>query len=446
MSPSNTSSFHSNAKRQLNPNAAGIDVGASELWVAVPEDRNSPSVRTFGTMTSDLGQLIRWLKDCKITTVAMESTGVYWIPLFNLLEKNRIEVKLVNAQHVKHVPGRKSDLKDCQWLQELHSFGLLSGSFHPDANIRELRTYLRQRNNLIQAKSQQINRIHKALTLMNLHLGQVVTDVTGKTGMTIIRAILAGEREASRLAQLRHPGVKSSEEEIVKALEGNYQKDHLFCLQQAVRAYDFYTELLAQCDQEIEALLRQFEEKGKKEDLPPASKPGSRGNAPKFNTRELLFQASGVDLTRIEGINSVTALVIVSEVGLDMSRFPTVKQFTSYLGLCPNHQISGGKILKRSARKVVHRAAQALRMAAYPLQRSASYMGAYYRKMRARKGPGIAITATARKLAEQIYYLLKYGKTYEQKSAEEFEQQNQRQQTKRLEKMAHHLGFQLIPR
>ena len=431
----------------MHPDAAGIDVGASQIWVAVPSDRHARPVQVFPTFSHDLYRLADFLRDCGIRTVAMESTGVYWIPLYNILEARGLEVYLVNAERVKHVPGRKSDCQDCQWLQELHTYGLLADSFHPEPTIRVLRSYLRHRNHLGQEMCQQVNRMHKALVLMNLQLHLVLSDITGMTGMAILKAILQGERDPVRLASLKQPGVKSSQEEIAKALEGTYQEDHLFCLQQAVEAYEFYQRQTEACDRQIEALLNRLETKKGREELPPGKRK-SQGNTPAFDVRGRLFEISGADLTQIEGINHLSALVIVSEIGLDVSAFPSVKHFTSFLGLAPQRDISGGKVLKgkgRSRRKVVHRVAQVLRMAASTLQRSQGYMGAYFRSMKARLGPVKAVKATARKLAEHVYYLLKYGKEYRKRTAEEYEQLHKERTLRYLEKQSKKIGFQLIP-
>ncbi|MFH2000438.1 MAG: IS110 family transposase [Planctomycetota bacterium] len=436
--------------KKINLDAAGIDVGASESWVAVPEGRDPNPVRCFPSFTADLRKMAEWLKQCGIQTVAMESTGVYWIPIFQVLESQGIEVKLVNARHVKHVPGRKSDIQDCQWLQQLHMYGLLSGSFRPDESICVLRNYLRQRDGLVQDASREVLHMHKALTQMNVQIHNVISDVTGKTGMAILRAILQGERDPLKLARLKDPRIKSSEEEIAKSLEGDYRAEHLFSLRQALERYDFYHRQMEECDREIEAYLNQFPPRDDKPIGPLPERKGSRknrkrGNAPKFEIRPLLHQITGVDLTRIEGINEYSGLMILSEIGTDVSKFPTEKHFTSYLGLSPDHRISGGKVLRRSTRSVVNRVAKILRVAALTLKNSSSYLGAYYRRMRNRIGAPKAITATARKMACIIYRMLKYGEEYVARNQEYYEQKNQERMINYLKKQASKFGLNLTP-
>ena len=435
----------------VNPNAAGIDIGATHQWVTVPKDRAEMPVRRFESFTSDLHRLADWLDECGVETVAMESTGVYWIPVFQILESRGFEVKLVNAQHVKTVPGRKSDVLDCQWLQELHTFGLLSGSFRPEDEICVLRSYLRHRDSLGRMASTQVQRMQKALTQMNLQIQNVISDLTGKTGRAILEAILKGERDPQVLAQLKDPRIKSSAETIAKSLVGDYREEHLFCLRQAVELYDFYHCQLAECDCKIEAHLKRFEPKVDPEQKPlqdfkTKDKKYRRGNAPAFNLREEMYKICGVDLTQIEGINALTVLVVTSELGIDMSKFPTEKHLASYLGLSPNHKISGGKILKRSTRRVVNRVSQVLRMAALSLRTSSSYLGAYFRRMRSRLGSPKAVTATARKLACLIYRMLKYGQDYIDRGEEYYERKYREKVFKNLKKKAAQFGFQLTPK
>jgi len=397
----------------INHHAAGIDVGAAAHFVAVPADRDEQPVRRFGAFTEDLHQLADWLTRCGIETVAMESTGVYWIGLYQILEQRGFEVKLVNPRHLKNVPGRKTDVVDCQWIQQLHTYGLLSGSFRPDDQICVLRSYLRQRQMLVEYAANHIQHIQKALTQMNLKLQEVIRDVTGRTGMDIIRAILAGERDPQALAKYRQKRCRNDEATIAASLRGDWREEHLFELKQAVELYDFYQTKLADCDQQIEAHLKTVADHRKdQEPLNPKGQSKPKGNAPAFNVRAQLYRITGSDLTRIDGIDAYTALKIVSEIGLDMTRWKTSKQFASWLGLCPGSKISGGKVLSTRSKPSANRAAAALRMAAHGLHNSKSALGAYLRRMKTRLGPAKAITATAHKLARLVYSMLRHGHQY----------------------------------
>ena len=332
----------------INPNVAGIDIGAESHWVSVPSERDAKPVRQFGCFTSDLYALANWLKECKVESVAMESTGVYWIPLFQILESQGLEVKLVNAHHVKTVPGRKSDVLDCQWLQQLHSYGLLSGSFRPDAQICVLRSYIRQRETLIKSASTHIQRMQKALTQMNIQLHRVISDITGKTGMSIIKAIVDGEKDPEVLASFKDYRIKSSVSDIAKALSGDYRVEHIFVLQQELKLYEVYQTAITECDREIEQCLAQFADQVDVE-TSPLTQPKYRrnkpkGNEPDFDLRTHLYRMSGVDFTAIDGLGALTVQTILSEVGLDPNRFPSVKHFCSWLGLAPGSQITGGKV------------------------------------------------------------------------------------------------------
>ena len=432
----------------LNANAAGIDVGASEHYVAVPPDRAAEAVRRFGAFTEDLHALARWLLQCGVQTVAMESTGVYWIPLYQVLEDYGLKVKLVNARHVKHVPGRKTDVQDCQWLQQLESFGLLTGSFRPEAKICVLRSYMRQRERLIQNASRHVQQMQKALTEMNIKLHQVISDLTGMTGMTIVRAILAGERDRMKLASLKDRRVKSDVAKIAKSLEGDYRAEHLFALRQAVELYDYYQQKIAECDRAIFAEMQTLASAASAAPAPVTAlkrKARSKHNPIPFDSQAELYRILGVDLTRIDGVNEATAQLIVSEVGLDVcKKWPSEAQFTSWLGLCPNNEISGGKVLRRGTRKVINRVAKALRMCAQSLFNSKSALGAYARRMRARCDSRIAITATAHKLARLIYRMLKWGEEYIDRGAEQYEAKFRAATLKALERKARRLGFQLV--
>jgi transposase len=359
---------------QINHNAAGIDLGGSEHWVCVPIERADKHVRRFGCFTPDLMAMADWLIECGVQTVAMEATGVYWIPVFQMLEARGLEVRLVNAHHVKTVPGRKTDVKDCQWLQQLHTYGLLSGSFRPEDEICVLRSYIRQRDSLIKSSSTHVQRMQKALIQMNLHLHKVISDITGLTGMAIIREIVSGEREPQVLAALKDPRIKSSTTEIAKALTGDYRPEHVFVLKQEFNLYEIYQKEIACIDSEIEKCLTKFEPKTLDE-LPATKKKRrkkSTANHPNFDLCSLLYRMVGVDFTLIDGLDAMSVQNILSEVGLDPSRFPTVKHFTSWLGLCPGQKITGGKVKSSKTRPVVNRAANAFRMAALSLTQSRS--------------------------------------------------------------------------
>jgi len=434
--------------KQLNPNAAGIDIGSRKHYVAVPTDRDNEPVRNFGCLTPDLHQMAKWLKSCGIETIAMESTGVYWVPVVAVLESYGFDVKLVDAYKVKNVPGRKTDVKDCQWLAELHRFGLLSGAFRPDKQIQVLRSYWRHRSTLVEACSKQIHLMQKALEQMNLQLHKVITDITGVTGMKIIRAIVGGERDAVKLAGMRHALIKSSAETIAKALTGEYRQEHLFTLKQAVEIYDVYQDKIAECDRQTEEYMKTFEHKADANDSNPKSGKNNRAkrrkNQPNFDLRTRLFEMTGVDLTRINGIETMTAQTVISECGFDMSVFPTEKNFASWLGLCPNNQITGGKVRKRSTRKVQNRAARALRLAALSLHSSKSALGAFYRRMRARLGAPKAITATAHKLAKLVYRMLKYGMDYVDSGQQYYENQYRERVIRNLTKRAREMGYVIV--
>jgi transposase len=430
----------------VNLHAAGIDVGAEAHYVAVPPSDDPQPVRRFGAYTVDLESLADWLAACGITTVALESTGVYGIPLFELLETRGFEVLLVDPQQVQKIKGRpKSDVHDCQWLQRLHTFGLLAGAFRPPDQVCVLRSYLRQRAMLLTYASQHIQHMQKALTQMNLKLQHVISDVTGETGMAIIRAMLAGERDPVQLARLRNYRCHHDEETIAKALHGQWREEHLFALAQAVALYDMYHEKIAECDRQIEAQLGTFADCQDREALPPVSRPRKQTrNRPHLDVRGSLHRITGVDLTAIEGIDEPTALTIISEIGLDMGRWPTVKHFTSWLGLCPHHRVSGGKVLSRGTKPCANRVATALRLAASCLQRSQSALGAFFRRMKARLGTPKAITATAHKLARLIYTMLKHGTAYVRQSLADYEQQYRDRTVQSLTRRAKALGYALV--
>lgn len=421
----------------LNACAAGIDVGSRSHFVAVPEGTDPEPVREFSTFTDDLERLADWLISCGVTTVAMESTGIYWIPVFEILESRGIEVKLVNARHVKNVPGRKSDVLDCQWLQQLHTYGLLRGAFRPADQVCALRAYVRQRATLVKISGSHIQHMQKAMAQMNLQLHNVVNDITGVTGMCIIKAILAGERDPHKLAAFRDKRCKNDAKTIARSLHGNYRPEHLFSLQQAVELYEFYLAKIDECDRQILAQLQVFDSKD--------AEGGSGGGKPPTSVEEALMRMSGVDLTDIDGIDTASALKIIAEIGIDMSRWKTDKHFTSWMSLSPGTKITGGKVLSGATKKNANRAAQAFRMAAFSLTRSKSYLGGYFRRMKARLGAPKAITATARKLATIVYAMLKNGTSYVDLGQDYYEERYQSRLLQNLKRKAKHLGFELVP-
>lgn len=430
----------------LRPNAAGIDIGSREIYVAVPPDRDPYPVRAFPTFTSDLLELANWLKQCGIDTVAMESTGVYWIPLFQILEARGFEVFLVNAHHVKHVPGRKSDVSDCQWLQYLHSVGLLRASFRPPQVVCQVRAIMRHRDNLVQMAAAHVQHMQKALDQMNLQLHHVISDLTGMTGLAILDAILKGQRDPQALAQLRDRRIKASPETIAKSLAGDYRPEHLFVLRQSLASYRAYQEQILECDQEIQTLLEHFESQPDPAPLPPRPKKAHKPqrNQFHFDLRAELHRVFGVDLTAIPGVKDLSLHVLLSEVGPDLSAFPSEGDFASWLGLCPNPHITGGRVISSRTRKVRSRLARALRMAAQSLDHSQSYLGEFFRRKRTKHGPVGAIIITAHKLARIIYHLLKTHQPYDESVFAQEEELHRRRTQARLERQAKALGFQLV--
>jgi transposase len=430
----------------VNANAAGIDVGAAAHFVAVPADRDGEAVREFATFTGELYRLADWLTACGVETVALESTGVYWIPLFQVLEERGFEVKLVDARQLKRVPGRKSDVLDCQWLQQLHAFGLLAGAFRPDDQICVLRSYMRQRAMLAAYAGQHVQHMQKALVQMNLQLQVVLTDITGATGMRIIHAVLAGERDPHRLAALRHGKCKQSEATIAAALQGDWREEHLFALEQAVELVEAYQAKIAACDARIRAHLQRFADRGTGE--PPPAGPPARADRHdlSFDATAELYRIAGVDLTAIPGLQAHTVLKVLSETGLDMTRWPSAKHFGSWLGLAPNNRVSGGKVLSRRTLPSANRAATALRVAAQSLHRSQSALGAFLRRKAAHLGMPKAITATAYKLARSIYALLSTGTTFVDPGQDAYDRAHTARVLRTLSRRAHDLGYQLVKR
>jgi len=433
---------------KIHLHAAGIDIGSGSHWVAVPEDRDEKPVREFRSFTQDLHALADWLEACGIETVAMESTGVYWIPLYEILEERGFEVLLVNARHVKGVPGRKSDILDCQWIQQLHTFGLLRGSFRPAAPIAALRSLVRHRDQLVEAAASYVQRMQKAMVLMNLQLHTVISDVTGVTGIAILRDIVAGETDPTVLARHRHPRCKASEEEIAASLTGHYREEHVFVLRQALELYDVYQEKIRRCDEEIEGKLRTLEAScdAPEGQLAPPRRPRRRSaNEPDFDLRSPLYPlCGGVDLSALPGLGPYGALKLVSEIGLDMRRWATESHFAAWLTLAPRNDISGGKLLRSRTLPSANRATQILRMAALSVGRSDNALGAFYRRMAARIGKAKAITATARKLAILVYRMLRDRISYREMSAAEYDQQQRSRILRGLRKRAASLGFELV--
>jgi transposase len=432
----------------VHPNAAAIDVGARMHVAAVGADRAAEPVRSFGTFTTDLHRLVDWFAECGVETVVMESTSVYWIPVFELLEARGFEVFLVNARDAKHVPGRKTDVSDAQWLRRLHSHGLLRASFRPKGEIVELRAYLRQRERLLEYAASHIQHMQKALTEMNLQLHHVVADITGATGLRIIRAILAGERNPAVLALLRDTRCHASAETITKALTGHYRAEHLFALEQALALYDAYQEKASACDARIEAILKQLSfRRGREVGSLPSPRRGMRRqpNSPAFDVRAALFALLGKDLTQINGIGPYLALKLIAECGDDLSAWPSAKHFTSWLCLAPSNKISGGKVLSSRTRRSGSRAAALLRLAAVTIGRTDTALGAFYRRLSARIGKVKAITATARKIAVLFYNALRHGMDYVDPGASSYETRYRARVIDNLHRRAKAFGFVLQP-
>ena len=431
---------------RVNLNTAGIDVGASSHFVAVPADRSEPQVREFAAYTADLYCLADWLTDCEIEAVVMESTGVYWIPLFGVLEDRGFAVMLVDPRRIKNLPGRKTDVLDCQWLQQLHTYGLLSSAFRPEGEVRRLRSYLRQRSMLVRYTSQHIQHMQKALSQMNVKLQHVIRDVTGKTGMAIIEDIVGGEQDAHKLAQHRDPRIRADQGTIARSLQGHWLEEHIFELTQAMELYRMYHAKIDECDREIEAQLERFE------DVTDGGSPAgngrrrSQGNAPSFDIRAHLYRMTGVDLTRVDGIDGFTVLKVISEIGTDMTKWATAKRFASWLGLSPDNRITGGKVM--SSRNQTQRQPGRGGIApgcprAAPLRQR--FGGLPAPEESALGGAPAAINATAHKLARLIYSMLRYGQDYVDAGAEYYESQYQQRALRAAKQRASQLGYQLVP-
>ena len=432
----------------VHPNAAGIDIGNEVHYVAVPPNRSSEAVRRFGCTTAELRAMADWLKQCGIQTVAMQSTGVYWIAVFDILEEAGLEVYLVNARETKNLPGRKSDVQESQWLMKLHTYGLLRNSFRPPQEIRTLRTYWRQRGDLVRAAGRHIQRMQKALTQMNIQLANVLSDISGKSGQAIIKAILQGERDAGELAALCNGRVQASQEEVAGSLEGNWQDDLLFVLQQEQDGYEFCQTQMTECDRHLEECLQQRADRSQGASLPVEKRKERRkkkkGNNPQFDLRASLFRMAGADLTLMDSVDVMTAMTILSEVGWDMSKWKTEDHFVSWLRLCPDNRISGDKIIGKGRLPTNNRVTIALKMAASTLRTSQTYLGAQFRRLRTKLGPPVAIKAMAAKLARLVYRMLRFGMQYVDQGAEFYEAQHRKLQISHLKRKASQLGFQII--
>jgi transposase len=432
---------------RINPNAAGIDCGSAEHFVAVPPDRDPTPVRSFPTFTADLHRLADWLSACRVTSVAMEATGVYWIPVFEILEARGFVVILVNARHIKNVPGRKSDVSDCEWLRDLHMVGLLRGSFRPADAMVALRAYLRHRASLVEGAGTHVQRMQKALVQMNVQLSLVVSDITGVTGLRILRDIVAGRTDPQALAQHRDYRCHASASEIAAALTGNYRPEHVFVLRQNLEAFDYLQQQLAACDTAIDVHLQTLVAHATPPTLPlppprPRQKP--RDNEPRFELRTPLYHLTGVDLSQLDGIGPYNALKLLSEIGTDMTRWPSEKHFTSWMTLAPQNKVSGGHLLSSRTQPSANRAAAILRLAAMNLGRSQTALGAFYRRLAYRVGKAKAITATARKLAVLVYRTLKGELVYKDPGAAEYDARDRARVLRRLRQHAENLGFALV--
>jgi Transposase IS116/IS110/IS902 family./Transposase. len=447
----------------VHRDAAGIDIGSRQHYVAVGPDRASQPVRVFECFTTDLHRLAAWLTECRIRTVVMQSTGVYWIPVYDVLEQHGFDVWLVNARDTRNLPGRKSDVQESQWLLKLHTYGLLRKSFRPTPEIRAVRTCWRERAEYVQQAGTCIQRMQKALTEMNIQVATVLSDLSGVTGMNIVRAIVAGERDGMRLAEFREPGVKASKETIAKSLEGTWLPEQLAILKRQLVDWDHVQKQMAACDLDLQTLLKQMPAA----EVAAAPEPPDTGNAttgksaagkrkrkpkkkasknePNFDLVAELKRVAGVDLTRIDGIKAMTVQTIVTEAGLDMSKWPTEHHFVSWIGFAPRNEVSSGKVLNKKTRKVKSRLATALRTAASTLRESESYLGAQFRRLRARLGPPKAITAMGAKLARLVYRMLKYGQQYVDKGTALYEENHRQQQIRLLTKKAAQHGFTLVP-
>jgi transposase len=434
----------------VHPHAAGIDIASREHYVAVNPDVAKQSIRVFGCFTEDLYAITHWLLECNVDTVAMEATGIYWISLYLILEEAGIEVVLVNARHVKNISGKKSDVKDAEWIRQLHSCGLLNASFQPDHFIRTLRTFMRHRKNLTDMAATHIRMMQKAMEQMNIKLQNVIADITGKSGQAIIKAILSGERHPEVLVQLLDGRIKASRQIVCKSLQGVWKEENIFELKQSFELYHFYHKKIQECDEQIkkhvstkvQVIKNDFNLMEEKEQK---SKAKSNKNNLSFDATEMLTQITGTDLTEIFGITDTNAMEIISEIGLDMNKWSTAKNFTAWLNLAPNNKVSGGKLLSSKTQKKKNKAGQIFKMAAFSVQRSKNWLAIFYHRIKARCGPQKAITATARKIAVIFYKLIKEKQKFNPLSADVYMQTFKEQQLKKLKKQANKLGLILLP-
>ena len=435
----------------FEPNAAGIDIGAREIFVAVPPERDADPVRKCETFTEDLRLMAEWLVSRGITTAAMESTGVYWIPVYDVLEQHGIKPCLVNPRNMKNVPGKRTDFHECQWIQHLHSLGLLHSAFRPNGEVCAVRSLMRHRNDMVAMASEHIQHMQKALTQMNVQFQHVISDLTGMTGLAILDAIVAGERDPSALAKLRDPRIQASEERIRKSLEGNWRAEHILALKQRLTLYRSHCDLISECDQEIEKLVAGFEPRVDPDEKPMPEdrkqkqrKRKKKSGNPDFNLRAEAYKLFGVDLTQIPGL-MMLVFMLFSEVGRDMSRWPTAAHFVSWLGLCPDNDISGGKVLWRGARRTKNRAGTLFRLAAHSLHRDQTPIGNYLRRMKAKLGPAAATTATAHKIAIIFYTMVSKQVEYDASLWAQRDQKREKRLEARLHKQAAQRGYKLVP-
>lgn len=429
---------------QINHQAAGADMGSDAVWICVGEHMTEEPVRRFGTTTAQLRASAEWMRELGVDTVALEATGVYWVPAYEIYQEYGLRPILINSRAIRSFNGmKKSDFIDCQWIQLLHTFGILQASVRAEDVMIELRGYMRQRKTLTEQCSEQIQRMQKALTLMNVRLDQAVSDITGVTGMRIMRAILEGQRDPAKLAELRDPGCARSEPEIAEALTGHWREEQLFVLDQTIRVWDFYQELMRECDQQIEGVIRKLPVRAAA--TGKTAGPKRRKNQVSFDGRTLLEERLGVDLTKIKGLEVLTILAVISEGGIDLSRFPTDNHYVSWLGLAPGTNKSGHRVLSTRSRRTTNRAATALRLAAQSLLKSKSELGAFGRSLRARIGAEKAITAVAAKLARRIYMSLQTGRVYEDRGADYHHEQHRERSLASLRKRARRFGLELVP-
>lgn len=427
----------------MRPNAGGVDIGATEIFVAVPADRHTESVRSFPAFTQDLHLLADWLQECRVDTVAMESTGVYWIPLFQILEARGIEVHLVNAQHVHHVPGRKSDVLDCQWLQYLHSVGLLRASFRPEQAVCEIRSLMRHRDNLVQMACVHVQHMQKSLDQMNVQIHHVISDITGVTGLAIVDAIVDGKTDPKELAKLRDHRIHASVETVTKSLVGDYRREHIFTLRQSLEAYRYYQQLIVSCDQEVQQRIQDFGNKNDGSTTPSDSATNTMASSG-FDLQSHLERIFGVDLTAVPGFQSLRVQTLLSELGADLSKFPTEDSFSSWLNLCPKDGTSAGRRIRGPRIKTTNRVANAFRMAAQSLHRNQSYLGDYYRSQRARHGALKATKNTAHKLARIFYHVVTTRQAYDETVFAKLEARNQKRRLHKLQTLARQMGYSLV--